>query len=129
MVNGRSLTTVPKTNKIRTGTITALDVGTGKVCCLIGRVLDDGAIRVVGFGHHLSAGLRNGAVIDMDAAEASIRAAVDDAEQMAGERVQRVVVNISGGQRGAPNSSCGASKKRFIARSKSFKKARSLAVC
>jgi cell division protein FtsA len=84
--------------KLRHGLIAALDVGTTKVCCFIARATDDGSLRVLGIGHQLSRGMRNGAVVDMEEAETSIRAAVDAAEQMAEDRVREVVVNVSGGQ-------------------------------
>jgi cell division protein FtsA len=84
--------------RTRNGLIAALDVGTTKVCCFIARVLDDGALKIVGIGHQISRGMKNGQVVDMDAAEASIRAAVEAAEQMAGERIQSVVVNLNAGQ-------------------------------
>lgn len=90
--------------KSRTGMVAALDVGTTKVCCLIARM--DGqrgpdgksAPRVVGIGHQVSQGFRKGTVTDLDQAEASIRAVVEAAEQMAGENIDRVVVNLSGGK-------------------------------
>jgi cell division protein FtsA len=84
--------------KTRHGLIAALDVGTTKVCCFIARASDDGHLRVLGIGHQLSRGMRNGAVVDMEEAETSIRAAVDAAEQMAEDRIREVVVNVSGGQ-------------------------------
>ena len=84
--------------KIRNGLIAALDVGTTKVACFIARAQDDGSLRVLGIGHQLSRGIKNGAVIDMDEAEGAIRASVEAAETMAGERIREVVVNISGGQ-------------------------------
>ncbi len=84
--------------KIRHGLIAALDVGTTKVCCFIARASDDGNLRVLGIGHQISRGMRNGAVVDMEEAETSIRAAVDAAEQMAEDRIREVVVNVSGGQ-------------------------------
>jgi len=84
--------------RMRHGPIATLDVGTTKVACFIARAADDGALKVLGIGHHWSRGIRNGAVVDMEGAEASIRAAVEAAEQMADERVQGVVVNLSGGQ-------------------------------
>lgn len=84
--------------KMRNGLIAALDVGTTKVCCFIARTQEDGTLRVLGVGHQVSRGMRGGAVVDMDEAETSIRAAVDAAEQMASERVHEVVVNLSGGQ-------------------------------
>ncbi len=89
---------MPPKGKLRTGLIAALDVGTTKVCCFIAKADESTGLRVVGIGHHRSQGLRNGAVVDMDEAEGSIRAAVDAAEQMAGERIEKVVVNMSGGK-------------------------------
>ncbi len=85
------------THKPRTGLIAALDVGTAKTCCLIARVESDGP-RVVGVGYHASRGLRAGAVTDMEACEKSILQAVHQAEQMAGETIRSVIVNLSGGQ-------------------------------
>jgi cell division protein FtsA len=93
--------------KPRTGLIAALDIGTSKVCCMVARVDrpagEDAArqspvARVVGVGHQVSAGIRSGVVTDMDAAEAAIRQAVHAAEQMAGETIQDVTVNLSGGK-------------------------------
>lgn len=86
--------------KPRNGLVAALDVGTTKVCCLIARRGTEGA-RVIGIGHQISHGVRGGSIVDMDAAEASIRATVEAAEQMAGENIRQVVVGISGG---APES-------------------------
>ena len=86
---------------LRRGTIAALDVGTSKVACLIGEHSDDGAgrhmVRISGFGHQLSDGLNAGQVIDMRAAEDSIRAAVDAAERMANMEVRQVVIGLSAG--------------------------------
>ncbi len=88
----------------RSGLVTALDVGTTKVCCLIARLgadrgpgLSDG-LKIIGIGHQVSQGLRSGTIVDLDETEASIRATVEAAEQMAGENIQGVVVNLSGGQ-------------------------------
>ncbi len=50
--------------KFRHGLIAALDVGTTKVCCFIARANDDGSLKVLGIGHQLSRGMRNGAVVD-----------------------------------------------------------------
>lgn len=83
--------------KTRTGLIAALDVGTTKCCCLIARPGADRSLRIVGIGHHGSQGLRSGAIADMDAVEASVRATVEAAERMAGENIREVVVNLSGG--------------------------------
>lgn len=78
----------------RNGLIAALDIGTTKVCCLIARMGEFGP-KIVGIGHQVSAGMKNGAVVDMDALETSIRATVETAEQMAEENIHDVTVNIS----------------------------------
>ena len=77
--------------------LSALDVGTSKVVCLIARLdpLEGSDVlsgrthrmRVLGIGHQKSRGLKGGTVIDLGEAEKSIRLAVDAAERMAGVQV------------------------------------------
>ncbi|MEE8622634.1 MAG: cell division protein FtsA [Alphaproteobacteria bacterium] len=83
--------------KTRNGLIAALDVGTTKMCCFIARADDEDNPRIVGIGHQVSGGVRGGAIVDMEAAETSILNTVHAAEQMAGETIRKVVVNLSGG--------------------------------
>jgi len=90
-------------------TVSVLDVGSSKICCLIARLkpTDDvgealkartHAIEVIGFGHQRSRGIKSGVVVDLDAAERAIRHAVDAAERMAGVTVHSLIVNLSGGR-------------------------------
>jgi cell division protein FtsA len=76
--------------------IAALDIGTTKICCFIARVAADKP-RVLGIGHQISRGVRNGTIVDLDAAGASVVNAVHAAEEMSGETIQQVVANLSGG--------------------------------
>jgi cell division protein FtsA len=76
--------------------VAGLDIGTTKVCCFIARVEDDKP-KVLGIGHQLSRGVRNGSIIDLEAAGLSVLNAVHAAEEMAGETIGRVVANLSGG--------------------------------
>ncbi len=89
----------------RSGLVAALDLGSTKACCLIARPHSNGELDVVGIGHQVSRGLRAGSIIDMDMTEATIRATVSAAEQMAGENIRNVIVNVS----------CGAPRSRLIA--------------
>ena len=82
--------------KPRTGLIAALDVGSTKIACFIAKA-DGSGPRVVGIGHQVSRGVRNGAIVSLEDAEASILNAVSAAEQMAQESLDSVVVNIAGG--------------------------------
>ena len=76
----------------------ALDVGSSKVCCLIGRIGSEGLLHVLGMGHRMSHGLKHGAVSDRDATERALSATVDQAERVAGETVNDVIVSISAGE-------------------------------
>ena len=82
----------------RGGLIAGLDVGTSKMCCFIARVGDEGHPQVIGIGHQLSHGVKSGVIVDMEAAERAILTTVHAAEQMAGETIRDVIVNVSGGQ-------------------------------
>ena len=86
----------PSKSANRTGLITALDVGTTKVACFIARPLVNGAAEVIGVGHQVSKGIKNGNIVDMAAVEDSIRTTVEAAEHMAGENVRDVVLCVSG---------------------------------
>lgn len=84
----------------RNGLIAALDVGSSKVCCFIAQAGGGAGSspRVLGIGQQASRGIKNGAVVDMEAAEGAIRNAVHAAEQMAGETIERVVIGLSAGK-------------------------------
>ena len=84
--------------KLRTGIIAALDIGSTKVCCFIAHVNTEGGIRVIGVAHQASGGVRNGSVVDMEAAQNAVLTAVSAAEELAGERIDRIFVNLSGGR-------------------------------
>src|SRR6202020_2709694 len=92
-VNSVQMKTKPK--KIN-GNIAVLDVGSTKVACFIAKLANDGSINVNGIGHQLSKGIRSGHIIDIIEAETSVVAAVHAAEQMAGDTIENVVVNIGG---------------------------------
>jgi cell division protein FtsA len=76
--------------------IAALDIGTTKICCFIARV-ENQEPRVLGIGHQVSRGVRNGRIIDLEAAGTSVVNAVHAAEGMSGETIQEVIANLSGG--------------------------------
>lgn len=82
--------------------LAALDVGTHKIACFIGRVSDDeGNIEVMGVGYQASKGIKGGSVVDLEAAESAIRQSVHTAENMAadimkGYPLREVVINVPG---------------------------------
>ncbi|OUS13580.1 cell division protein FtsA [Rhodospirillales bacterium 47_12_T64] len=88
---------------IRHGTIAAIDVGSSKVCCFIAQIDGDTPPKVIGIGQQASHGMKSGNIVDMEALEDSILNAVHAAEQMAGETVNSVLVNLSGGSPSSHN--------------------------
>ena len=74
-----------------------LDIGSTKICCFIAHMNAEGGIRVTGVAQQASAGVRNGSIIDMEAAQNAILTAISAAEELAGERIDRIFVNLSGG--------------------------------
>lgn len=77
--------------------VVGLDVGTTKICAIIGEVNQDDMIDIIGLGTSPSKGLRRGVVVNIDHTVSSIRKAVEDAELMAGCRAETVYAGISGG--------------------------------
>lgn len=77
-------------------TFCALDVGTSKVCALIGQVDEKGQLKVVGAGRVPAEGLRKGVVINTADVTACIAKAIDEAEQTAGLTMESAYVSIAG---------------------------------
>lgn len=84
--------------------IVGLDIGTSKVVAIVGEVLPDGTIEVVGLGSHPSRGLKKGVVVNIESTVQSIQRAVEEAELMAGCQIQSVYAGIAGGHIRSLNS-------------------------
>ena len=80
--------------------LVGLDIGTTKICCIVGEIVRSGGqpeIDIVGIGTAPSSGLRKGVVINIDATVESISKAVEEAELMAGVEISTVYTGIAGG--------------------------------
>lgn len=76
--------------------IVALDIGTSKVCVLVGEINERGQIEIIGKGTSPMKGTRRGNIINLDQAIDAIKKAVDEAEVMAGLQIESVYVGIAG---------------------------------
>ncbi|MDP2920214.1 MAG: cell division protein FtsA [Dehalococcoidia bacterium] len=85
-------------------TVSAIDVGTTKVCTLIAEVGDNGQMRIAGVGLVPSHGLHKGMVVNINEARESIRQSVKKAEQSSGYRVDSVYVGVTGRHISGKNS-------------------------
>jgi len=77
--------------------LVGLDLGTTKVCAIVGEVKDGGQVDIIGIGISPSLGLKKGVVVNIDSTVESIKKAVYEAELMAGVEINSVYVGISGG--------------------------------
>lgn len=77
-------------------TIVGIDVGSSKVCTLVGEVGDGGQPRIVGIGLVPSAGIRKGVVVNVAEATESIASSVAKAEHTSGYKIERAYVSLSG---------------------------------
>ena len=87
----------------RDNIIVGLDIGTTKICAIVGERTRDG-VEIIGIGTHPSKGLRKGVVVNIESTVESIRKAVEEAELMAGCEINRVYCGIAGGHIRAFNS-------------------------
>jgi len=77
--------------------LVGLDLGTTKVCAIVGEVKDGGQVDVIGIGISTSHGLKKGVVVNIDSTVESIKKAVQEAELMSGVEINSAFVGISGG--------------------------------
>ncbi len=75
--------------------VVGLDIGTTKVCCIVGEVFED-AVNIIGIGTAPSVGLKKGVVVNIESTVKSIRQAVKQAEESAGCDLREVYVGIAG---------------------------------
>jgi cell division protein FtsA len=74
-----------------------LEIGTSKVCVVVGEMNDEGAVNIVGKGQTKSRGVRKGEIVDAGAVEEDVRHALTEAEHAADVEVHSVYLGVSGG--------------------------------
>lgn len=81
---------------VKNGTFASIDVGTTKVCTVVGEVTDDAALRILGVGVSPARGFSRGMVDNIRDATMSVRDSVDKAERSSGTRILSAHVGIAG---------------------------------
>jgi cell division protein FtsA len=84
--------------------VVGIDVGTTKICTLVGRVEDDKSIRILGVGIEPSEGIRKGIIVDLAAATQAITRSVKKAESTSGLEITSALVSIAGAHVSSVNS-------------------------
>ena len=76
--------------------IVGLDIGTSKVVAIVGEIMPEDKLEVIGIGSHPSKGLKKGVVVNIESTVHSIQRAVEEAELMAGCQIHSVFAGIAG---------------------------------
>jgi len=84
--------------------ILAIDIGSTKICAVIGRKQDDGRVEISGHGVTKSQGIKKGAITNIKLASKSIKKAVDDAKRVSGLNITTATISISGAYTKSINS-------------------------
>jgi len=84
--------------------VVGIDVGTTKVCTLVGRIEDEKTIRILGVGIEPSEGIKKGTIIDLEAASQAITRSVKQAESTSGLEISTALVSMAGAHVSSVNS-------------------------
>jgi len=77
--------------------IVGLEIGTSKVCAVVGETRHDGTVKILGVGQAPSRGVRKGEIVDFDTAGKCVREALVDAEEKSDVAIHSVFLAVAGG--------------------------------
>ncbi|MEY4385316.1 MAG: ATP-binding cell division protein involved in recruitment of FtsK to ring [Verrucomicrobiota bacterium] len=77
--------------------IVGLEIGTSKICAVVGDMNADGALNIIGIGQAPARGVRKGEIVDAGAVEECVRDAIVQAETMADVEIRSVYLGVTGG--------------------------------
>lgn len=81
-----------------------LDIGTNKICALVGHSSAEGKVRVIGVGIAPARGMRKGGVVNLEALARAVQTAKDKAERTSGFEITSALVSLSGAHIASQNS-------------------------
>ena len=81
-----------------------VDVGTTKVCALVGQLDEESRLRIIGVGIVPSLGMRKGGVVNLEGVARAVESAKDKAERTSGFEISSALVSLSGAQIASLNS-------------------------
>lgn len=76
--------------------IVGLEIGTSKVCAVVGEMNSAGVLNIIGVGQSRSRGVRKGEIADASAAEEDVRNAIVEAENMSNAEIRSVYLGVTG---------------------------------
>ncbi len=88
----------------RRNLICGMDIGTSHVRAIVGEILNDGSVNIIGVGTSPSEGLKKGVIVDLDKTVEAIVRAVEEAERMVGSSIPSAYIGIVGSHVGLVNN-------------------------
>ena len=76
--------------------IVGLEIGTSKICAVVGEINASHALNIIGVGQARSRGVRKGEIAEPALAEEDVRNAIVEAEQMANVEIRSVYLGVTG---------------------------------
>src|ERR1700709_180401 len=76
--------------------IVGLEIGTSKVCAVVGEIRSDGHVKVLGVGEAPSRGVRKGEIVDFETVGTCVREALVDAEEKSDVMIGSVYLGVTG---------------------------------
>jgi cell division protein FtsA len=76
--------------------VVGLEIGTSKICVVVGEQNAEGVVNIIGLGQSSSNGVRKGEICDPEKVESELRVAVYEAEQMADVEIRSVYLGVTG---------------------------------
>ena len=76
--------------------IVGLEIGTSKICAIVGEVNESDELNITGIGQSKSRGVRKGEIVDSRRVEEEVRIAIDEAEKMADVEIRSVYLGVTG---------------------------------
>lgn len=77
--------------------VVGLEIGTAKVCAMVGEVNPEGGLTIIGIGQSPSRGVRKGEIVEGQLVEEDVRQALAEAEHSADVEIRSVYLGVSGG--------------------------------
>ena len=85
-------------------TIVGIDIGTTKICTIVGRVEEDNSIRIMGVGIEPSRGMKRGVMVNLEEATVAIARSVEKAQRSSGYEIRSALVSLAGSHVSSINS-------------------------
>lgn len=84
--------------------VVGIDIGTTKICTLVGREEGPGQLQILGVGIEPSQGIKKGVIVDLAAASQAVKRSIEKAERTSGMEINAALVSLAGAQVSSTNS-------------------------